>query len=59
VLQVTDGTQAAVNSTAVTVTVDAALPPKFNETLITSLITVIVVVVLGTVLLIYFKKRKR
>jgi YVTN family beta-propeller protein len=58
VLQVTDGTQAAVNSTVVTVTVDAALPPRFNGTLITALITVIVVVALGTVLLIYFKKRK-
>jgi YVTN family beta-propeller protein len=58
-LQVTDGTQAAVNSTAVTVTVDAAaLPPRFNGTLITELITVIVVVALVTVLLIYFKKRK-
>jgi YVTN family beta-propeller protein len=58
VLQVTDGTQAAVNSTAVTVTVDAALPPRFNETLITALLTVIAVVAVGTVLLIYFKKRK-
>jgi len=58
VLQVTDGTQAAVNSTATTVTVNAALSPKFNETLITALSTVIAVVALGTVLLIYFKKRK-
>jgi YVTN family beta-propeller protein len=58
-LQVTDSTQAAVNSTAVTVTVNAAaLPPKFNETLITALIIVIVVVALGAVLLIYFRKRK-
>jgi YVTN family beta-propeller protein len=58
-LQVTDGTQAAVNSTAVTVTVDAAaLPPRFNETLITALITVIVVVAVGIGLLVYFKKRK-
>jgi YVTN family beta-propeller protein len=58
VLQVTDGTQAAVNSTAVTVTVDAALSPEFNGTLITALLTVIVVVALVAVLLLYFKKRK-
>jgi YVTN family beta-propeller protein len=57
-LQVTDSTQAAVNSTATTVTVNAALSPEFNETLITALSTVIAVVALVTVLLVYFKKRK-
>jgi YVTN family beta-propeller protein len=58
-LQVTDSTRTALNSTAITVTVNAALPPKFNEALIIALATVIMVVVLGAGLLVYFKKRKR